>query len=422
MINGKANGKIPDEVETESEDDLDLAMKDILDHRYQSLDPSPDTSMTSCHDELSVAPVTGKSHGKGDTRKENAGFLCMEKHDGTSKDDNPNAFVIEKLQEMAAYHDQTGNQHQGDHFRTTAYRKAIGILRKQSELILTKKQALRIPGIGDSIAAKIEEIVSTGRLRRLEYAQSEPREKLLQLFQGIYGVGYSTASRWITQGHRTLEDLSQKADLTTNQRIGIEHYYDFQQRIPRMEVAQHGAIVEKELKAADSRFQLIIGGSYRRGRPDSGDIDCIITLENASMGHIRTVMMETVIPNLMAQGFFKVALASGHSPDDDCSKWHGASALPESSVWRRLDLLFVPWAELGAALLYFTGNDLFNRSMRLLASRKQMRLNQHGLYADVMRGPGRGRITDGRLLEGHDEKRIFEILGVPYRPPEERNA
>jgi DNA polymerase/3'-5' exonuclease PolX len=39
----------------------------------------------------------------------------------------------------------------------------------------------------------------------------------------------------------------------------------------------------------------------------------------------------------------------------------------------------------GATKLYFTGNDHFNRSMRLLASRKGMSLSQHGLFENVAR-------------------------------------
>lgn len=123
-------------------------------------------------------------------------------------------------------------------------------------------------------------------------------------------------------------------------------------------------------------------------------------------------------------------------------KWHGASKLPGVSQWRRIDLLVVPWDERGAALLYFTGNDIFNRSMRLLASKKGYGLNQRGLFRDVLRGPRREKLTDGTKVEGKDEKvsshtvpvprekrmlmdmcalqRIFEILGVPYRTPEER--
>ena len=166
---------------------------------------------------------------------------------------------------------------------------------------------------------------------------------------------------------------------------------------------------------------MTIGGSYRRGNIDSGDIDILITKEGADLQHIRTLMEGTVIPELRQNGFLKAELATGRSRDDG-SKWHGASALPNSSTWRRLDLLYVPSYEMGAALIYFTGNDIFNRSVRLLASWKGMRLNQHGLYKDVMRGRRRIKITEGSLLEGKDEKRIFEILGVPYRPPEHRKC
>jgi DNA polymerase IV len=80
----------------------------------------------------------------------------------------------------------------------------------------------------------------------------------------------------------------------------------------------------------------------------------------------------------------------------------------------------VPETELGAALIYFTGDDIFNRSMRLLSSKKHWRLNQRGLYKDVMRGPGRAKLNEGTLMEGANEKKIFEILGVPWRPPEQR--
>jgi len=382
----------------------------------QPVDRSWDDTGHSSPEASTDAPDTGV---KGDAEgwrvpKENVGFQCMEKHEG--KNDNPNARTIEILQEMAAYYHRTG-----DLRRPIAYRKAIAALRRQKHLIRTKEDAMRISTIGERLAVKIEEIVTTDRLRCLENTSLEPEDQALQLFIGIYGVGFRVASRWVAQGFRTLDDLRNRANLTANQRIGIDHYNDFSQRIPRREVAWHADIVRSALRAADENLEMIIAGSYRRGHMDSGDIDILITKPGASMEHIRTLVLRTVVPKLTRQGFLKAALASGSS-EENGSKWHGASALPGSVVWRRLDLLFVPWDELGAALIYFTGNDIFNRSLRLLASRKHMRLNQHGLYADVMRGRGRERITDGRLLESHDERRIFEILKVPYRPPEHRRC
>jgi len=82
----------------------------------------------------------------------------------------------------------------------------------------------------------------------------------------------------------------------------------------------------------------------------------------------------------------------------------------------------VPWKERGAALIYFTGNDIFNRSLRLLASKKGMGLNQRGLFRDCLRGEGRVRLTRGSCVASESEEEIFEILGVPWRPPELRNC
>jgi DNA polymerase IV len=131
------------------------------------------------------------------------------------------------------------------------------------------------------------------------------------------------------------------------------------------------------------------------------------------------VILDHIIPKLFAMGFLKAELARNSS--DTGNKWHGCSAI-DGGPWRRIDFLLVPWNEMGAALIYFTGNDIFNRSIRLLASRKGMRLNQRGLYKDVLRGKGTGKVTEGELLESKSEKKIFEILGVPWRPPEHRNC
>ncbi|KAL2835779.1 hypothetical protein BJY01DRAFT_66126 [Aspergillus pseudoustus] len=342
-------------------------------------------------------------------------FVCMQKHDSTSKASNPNARTIEVLQQMLDYYTRTG-----DHWRSLAYRKAIGALRNQSRRVITRTQALAIPGIGPRLADKVEEIVFTNRLRRLDNANNTVEERLIQEFLGVYGAGLSHASKWVAQGFKSLDDLRTKANLTQPQRIGIERYFDFSQRIPRSEVQAHGEFVRRVVQEENPDIQVIIGGSYRRGAADSGDIDLLITKPDAAIEETRTLMLDIVVPKLFKKGFLQVGLAT--TSRDDGSKWHGASKLPNSQLWRRIDLLFVPGSELGAALIYFTGNDIFNRSMRLLASKKSMRLNQRGLYADVLRGPQRAKINTGRLMESRSERRIFELLGVPWRPPEHRNC
>ncbi|KAM3418337.1 DNA polymerase [Cercospora zeina] len=339
-------------------------------------------------------------------------WQCMQKNTG-EESGNPNSATIEILQQMADYYGQTG-----DEWRIRAYRKAITTLKNHPTKVTTKEEAGALPNIGPRLAEKIEEIAFTNRLRRLENAKAEPQDQILQTFMGVYGAGIKQASDWVNQGYQTLDELLAKAPLTTNQRIGIEHYTDFNSRIPRSEVARHGAIVRDALKQIDSTFEVIIGGSYRRGASDSGDIDCILTRPNTGAAHLRNIIMNQLVPSLTTQNFLVANLAM--TSKDDGSKWHGASCLPGSKIWRRMDLLLVPSDEMGAALIYFTGNDIFNRSLRLLASTKGMRLNQRGLYKDVLRGRGREKLAEGTLVEGKDEKRIFEVLGVQWRPPEER--
>ncbi|MCJ1388601.1 hypothetical protein MMC18_001448 [Xylographa bjoerkii] len=350
------------------------------------------------------------------TRTWQENFSCMQKHDGLNKQEKPNARTIEILQKMADYYDRTRDQ-----WRVTAYRKAIASLRRQDIKITTRSEALALPFIGAGLADKVEEIVWTNRLRRLDNAMADdPNDAALQLFLGVYGAGFAQARTWISQGYQTLESLSASAALTPNQKIGIKHYEHFKSRIPRSEVEAHASFLRDYVAAVSPAIEVTVGGSYRRGALDCGDIDFILTSPTLPLSMLRTLLLETIIPRLFFARYLKAALAS--TDPITGTKWHGAACLPSSKeqVWRRVDLLLVPWEEMGAALIYFTGNDIFNRSMRLLASRKGMRLNQRGLFKDVLRGPGRVKVTDGELVEGRSEKKIFQLLGVPWRPPEHR--
>lgn len=378
-------------------------------------DPGHDRSLEESEAESSEDEKRPRSKAKKSsfTKSWQEGFSCMSKHDGKGKTENPNARTIEMLQRMADYYDQSH-----DHWRCTAYRKAIGALRKQDGKVTTAKEAFAIPFIGQRLADKIEEIVSTDRLRRLESTKWEPNDEVLQLFTNVYGAGLKQATRWVDQGYRTLADLVNRASLTKNQKIGIEHFEDFKNQIPRKEMQRHEEYVRDACSKIDSTIQVTIGGSYRRGAADSGDVDFIITKPNCPVEVLRTIILETVIPHFFQEDYLKASLAT--TSKEDGTKWHGAATLPGNTVWRRIDFLLVPWDEMGAALIYFTGNDIFNRSIRLLASKKGMRLNQRGLWKDVIRGQNRQRITQGTLVEAKDERKIFELLGVPWRPPHHR--
>ncbi len=64
----------------------------------------------------------------------------------------------------------------------------------------------------------------------------------------------------------------------------------------------------------------------------------------------------------------------------DGTRTHPFSRFINCPFRRRIDIIVIPWCEWACAVLYFTGSEAFNRSMRLLAQKMGMHLSQHGLF------------------------------------------
>ncbi len=60
------------------------------------------------------------------------------------------------------------------------------------------KEAQSIPHVGESLAAKIWEIISSGHLRRLDQVNSE-KEMIIDMFKYVHGVGQVTAQQFYAQ-------------------------------------------------------------------------------------------------------------------------------------------------------------------------------------------------------------------------------
>lgn len=306
---------------------------------------------TSQSDSEGKRPAKRLKKSKASKPRLEDNFACS--RGGTvDKTGGPNARTIAVLQQMLDYYINTN-----DHWRIYSYRKGINTLSMQPEKVTSAEDAILLPYIGPRLSSKIEEIVKTDRLQRLEHAQNDPMSQVLQLFLGIYGVGLSIANQWIAQGFRTLNDLLRHAALTPNQRVGIEHYQDLNMRIPRAEVKALGDHVKDEAARIDKDVELLIGGSYRRGADSSGDIDFIITKAGTKSSEELTPFLDVLVTNLTKKGFLTAELASHNSrgssrqKDGDGSKWHGCCVLPlvhgsegddgRHRPWRRIDFLLV---------------------------------------------------------------------------------
>ena len=85
---------------------------------------------------------------------------------------------------------------------------------------------------------------------------------------------------------------------------------------------------------------------------------------------------------------------------------------------RRIDIKVYPKEKYGFALLYFTGSDYFNRSMRMFAEKKGYTLSEHGLVPLNEKGQ---KNPKRMTIPCQTEEEVFVALGLPYKTPAERD-
>ncbi|KAH7927186.1 hypothetical protein BV22DRAFT_1032056 [Leucogyrophana mollusca] len=348
------------------------------------------------------------------------GFICDKKE--PQQHVCANQDIIDKLEELMELHKAKPSD--DDRWRVFSYSKCIRALRSYPKRIKSFSQARAIKGVGEKTALKIMEIIETGGLRRIAYAKTDDVE-VINVFQGVYGVGRQTAFMWYASGCRTLDDVKARKGgikLSTVQEIGVRFYDDINSRMSRSEAEKIFNMIKPIALDFDAHLFVEIMGSFRRGKPDCGDIDILITRRPFD-GKTHA----GVLPEILAALHSAKILTEDLSLPEDFSalelSYRGLCRLPEpNSKRRRIDILCVPWESRGAALLYYTGDDIFNRAMRMKANVLGYSLNQRGLYGGVVRDPRdrRVKVSEGNIVASETEEEIFKILGVPWQEPRER--
>ena len=231
----------------------------------------------------------------------------------------------------------------------------------------------------------------------------------LDALQAIYGVGATKANDLIESGITSIEQLRRELKTTPKllndkQKIGLKHYEELLERIPRIEMEEHEDIL-RQLTPNESDFHIEIVGSYRRGAESSGDIDVLICIpENMSMSEA-IEHFNMYIKLLEGFGYITDILAQG---DKKCM----AVCKVYNGKHRRLDLLLTPTSEYPYALLYFTGSDRFNVMFRQMTLDKGYRLNEHSLT------PIRDDVPPVPSIK--TERAIFSFFKLDYVKPSDR--
>lgn len=326
----------------------------------------------------------------------------------TSQGSNHNQHITDKLQVLATSYTNTKDQ-----WRAMGYKKAISSIKSYHKRIETWEECSKLHFVGEKLAKKIWEIVETGYLRRLDHI--DPKMEAINLFTDVWGAGPKTAEVWVSKGYRTLEDLEKNANLTSQQKIGLKHFEEFRERMPNEEAGRIGEEVKRAVKEVNSGLVCETCGSYRRRKPTCGDVDVLVSHPD---GKSHQGVLPQILHNLKDKGFITDDLVSIHLEQN---KYMGVCKLQgENTKHRRLDVILVPYSQYACAIMYFTGSDYFNRSMRLLAKKNGMSLSEHSLNTGVVRHGGE-KVFEGTPLPVNSEKDIFRYLGLDYRIPEERD-
>lgn len=290
--------------------------------------------------------------------------------------------------------------------RVLAYRNAaqvIAELPRDLNAIYADGLLTEIQGIGETLASKIEEMLTTGKLDFYERLSKQVPPSLLAVLR-INGVGPKKARLfWEQLGITTIEALEKAAragelrelpgmGAKSEQKIieGIEALARQSDRLPlgvALPIAQE---ILKDLLMLPEALQGDVAGSLRRYRPTIGDIDLLIMSENAEP------IMERFVKRPDA------ARILGHGPTKSSIELHNG---------RQVDVRVLPPERYGTGLAYFTGSQAHNIRMRELALGKGLTLNEHAFTA-----------TDGsgREILCMTEEEVYATLGLPWIPPELR--
>ncbi len=267
-----------------------------------------------------------------------------------------------------------------------------------------------IPGVGISIAEKIEEFLKTGKIKYLEDLKKKWPVKIEE-FMNIEGIGPKTVRHLYEElGVKNLNDL-EKA-LKENKISSLEGFGDKSQEKILKSIEFHkksgnrmllGSILpetkklEDKLKMIKGVARVDIAGSVRRMKETIGDIDILVISKNSKPVMDFFINMPEV-EKVFAYGTTKSSVKFKNGLD--------------------ADLRVVPPESYGAALNYFTGSKEHNIALREIAIKKGYKLNEYGLF------PVKGGSASGgkgmKMIAGSTEEELYEKIGLKYIEPELR--
>jgi DNA polymerase (family 10) len=290
-------------------------------------------------------------------------------------------------------------------FKTRAYRMAAETLREIDEPIakIVEEDRLEdLPNIGKAIAKKITTFVNTGSLAYYDELTKDVPPSLLDLLK-IQGLGPKKISvLYRERGITTIDELKKAA---RQQKIrDLEGFGEVTEKNILRGIALqsqtsgrsllHYALLQgnqyiEYLKKQTDIEKISIAGSLRRRKETIGDIDILVSSKKP----------ETIMNAFVEYESVKDVLMHGKTK---------TSVLLTDGI--QVDLRVVEQKSFGSALQYFTGSKEHNVLLRGLALKKDLKLNEYGVFSK----------KSDEYLAGATEEEVYESIGLSYIEPELR--
>lgn len=290
-------------------------------------------------------------------------------------------------------------------WKPQAYRKAaqaIETLTENIEDVQARGELKGIPGVGEHIAAKIEEFLETGKLQYYEKLKKELKinleelneipslgpKKIKFLYEKLRVKNIKDLEKAIKeQKVRKLPGFGEKTE-----KILLEGIQFAKTKPQRFLYATALPIVNSILqtfRAYPFIHQMEVAGSFRRGKETVGDLDFLaVSPQPEKVMSLFTTMKD--VKEILAQGTTKSSIRLSNG--------------------LQIDLRVVKDKEFGSAMNYFIGSKEHNIELRKLALSKGYTLSEYGLFT----------LKGKKWVAGKTEDDIYQKLGLRHIEPELR--
>ncbi len=289
----------------------------------------------------------------------------------------------------------------GDPFRIRVYERAARSVAGHPEDLATLdgKGLRKIPNVGASLAAKIEEYLRTGAIHQLEELRAKVPAGVRRLTE-IPGLGPKRAMALHTElgidSVARLADAIREGKLADLAGFGAKSEENLLRGIELLQKAQGRVTLDVAMGLAEDLMQRLsavpgcqrctYAGSLRRMRDTIGDID-ILAISGQPAALMDALKGLPHVARVVASGPTKTSVAT--------------------TAGLQVDLRVVPPDSWGAALQYFTGSREHNIRIREIAVHAKLKLSEYGLFD----------VESGAKIVSATEEEVYERLGLPWIPP-----